>query len=98
MMKKEDVMELIDLTKLTNMINNMKEKEIVVKEKHTCDWKKIACVVGVVAAVAGVAFAIYRYFKKDYEDEFMDDFDDWDDDEDFFEDYTEKDVDDLEEE
>ena len=78
MMKKEDVMELIDLTKLTNMINNMKEKEIVVKEKHTCDWKKIACVVGVVAAVAGVAFAIYRYFKKDYEDEFMDDFDDWD--------------------
>ena len=31
MMKKEDVMELIDLTKLTNMINNMKEKEIVVK-------------------------------------------------------------------
>ena len=82
MMKKEDVMELIDMTKLTNMINGLKDKEIVVKEKHTINWKKVACVVGVIAAVAGVAYAIYRYFKKDYEDEFMDDFDDWDDDED----------------
>ena len=35
MMKKEDVMELIDMTKLTNMINGLKDKEIVVKEKHT---------------------------------------------------------------
>ena len=98
MMKKEDVMELIDMTKLTNMINGLKDKEIVVKEKHTINWKKVACVVGVIAAVAGVAYAIYRYFKKDYEDEFMDDFDDWDDDEDLFEDDAEEDVQDLEEE
>ena len=63
MMKKEDVMELIDMTKLTNMINGLKDKEIVVKEKHTINWKKVACVVGVIAAVAGVAYAIYRYFK-----------------------------------
>ena len=40
MMKKEDVMELIDMTKLTNMINGLKDKEIVVKEKHTINWKK----------------------------------------------------------
>ena len=73
-------------------------EEIVVKEKHTINWKKVACVVGVIAAVAGVAYAIYRYFKKDYEDEFMDDFDDWDDDEDLFEDDAEEDVEDLEEE
>ena len=66
---------MIDITKLTNMINGLKDKEIVVKEKHTINWKKVACVVGVIAAVAGVAYAIYRYFKKDYEDEFMDDFD-----------------------
>ena len=98
MMKKEDVMELIDMTKLTNMINGLKDKEIVVKEKHTINWKKDACVVGVIAAVAEVAYAIYRYFKKDYEDEFMDDFDDWDDDEDLFEDDAEEDVEDLEEE
>ena len=98
MMKKEDVMELIDMTKLTNMINGLKDKEIVVKEKHTINWKKVACVVGVIAAVAGVSYAIYRYFKKDYEDEFMDDFDDWDDDEDLFEDDAEEDVEDLEEE
>ena len=91
MMKKEDVMELIDMTKLTNMINGLKDKEIVVKEKHTINWKKVACVVGVIAAVAGVAYAIYRYFKKDYED-------DWDDDEDLFEDDAEEDVEDLEEE
>ena len=31
MMKKEDVMELIDMTKLTNMINGLKDKEVVVK-------------------------------------------------------------------
>ena len=29
MMKKEDVVELIDMTKLTNMINGLKDKEIV---------------------------------------------------------------------
>ena len=45
MMKKEDVMELIDMTKLTNMINGLKDKEIVVKEKHTINWKK-GCLCG----------------------------------------------------
>jgi len=35
MMKKEDVMELIDMTKLTNMINGLKDKEIVVSIPST---------------------------------------------------------------
>ena len=28
------------------------------------------------AAIAGIAYALYRYFKPDYDDEFMDEFDD----------------------
>ena len=95
MIKKEDVLDLVDLSKLTNLLNGVKEKEIVVKEKKCVDWKKVACVVAVIAAAAGVAYAIYRYFKKDSQDAFMDDFDDWDDDELFEED---ADVEDLEEE
>lgn len=79
-MSREDLMELVDLSKLTNLLGNVKQKEIVVKEKKTVCWKQVLVIVSVVAAVAGVAFALYRYFTRDMEDDFMDDFDD----EDFF--------------
>ena len=88
MMSKEDLMELIDLSKLTNLLGNVKKKEIVVKEKKECCWKQVLCIVAVIAAIAGVAYAVYRYFNRDLEDEFMDDFEDWDDDELFDEDET----------
>lgn len=86
MMSKEDLMELIDLSKLTNLVGNLNKKEIVVKEKKECCWKQILCVVAVIAAIAGVAYAVYRYFNRDLEDEFMDDFEDWDEDDDMFDD------------
>ena len=35
-----------------------------------------------IAAIGGAVYAIYNYFKKDYDDEFMDDFDDFDEDDD----------------
>jgi uncharacterized membrane protein YebE (DUF533 family) len=94
MIKKEDIMELIDLSKLTSLLDKVRGTEIVVTEKKSFDWKKLFAVIGVIAAVAGIAYAVYRYFSKDYEDEFLDDFDDEDED-DLFED---KDVEDLEEE
>ena len=80
---KEDLMELIDVSKLTNLVGNVGKKEIVVKEKTSC-WKIVLGVVVGVAAVAGIAYAVYRYFNPDLDDEFMDDFEDWDQDEDMF--------------
>lgn len=76
MMSKEDLMELIDLSKLTNLLGNVKQKEIIVKEEKGVCWKKVVAIIAAIAAVAGAAYAIYRYFHKDMEDEFMDDFDD----------------------
>jgi hypothetical protein len=41
-------------------------------------------IVGAVAAVAGIAYTVYRFFTPDYLEDFEDDFDD-DFDDDFFE-------------
>lgn len=80
MFSKEDLMEMVDLTKLTNFVNKLRGREVVVVEKKTFDWKKLFVVLGVIAAIAGAAYALYRYFSQDYEDEFLDDFEDEDDD------------------
>ena len=46
-------------------------------------------IVGAVAAVAGIAYAVYRYFTPDY----LDDFDDEDfEDEDFDDDFEDEDI------
>ncbi len=75
---KEDLMELIDLSKLTNFVNKLRGREVVIVEEKKFDWKKLLAVVGVIALIAGAAYALYRYFTKDYEDEFLDDFEDED--------------------
>ena len=62
-------------------------RPVSVEEEPECKSKnkvlKIFAIVGVIAAVAGIAYALYRYFKpdylEDYEDDFDDDFDDADD-------------------
>lgn len=72
---KEDLMDLIDVSKLKNLISRAKKEEIVV-EKKCCPWKKILGVVAVLAAVGGAAYAVYRYFTAESDDEFLDDFDD----------------------
>ncbi len=64
-----------------------KEPEITVveeepKSKHTA--VKVFAVIGIIAVVAGIAFALYKYFKPDYLDEDEDDY--IDDDDDFFDD------------
>lgn len=75
-MSREDLMEHLDLSKLKQLINKSKKEVIVVKENKCCTWKKVLGVVAVLAAIGGVAYALYRYFHPKYEDEFMDDFDD----------------------
>jgi hypothetical protein len=60
--------------------------------------KATLIVVGVIAAICGIAYAIYKYFTPDYDDDFDDDFDDaFDDDDDLFEDDTEEKKDDKKE-
>ena len=49
--------------------------------------KTTMVVIGVLAAICAVAYAVYRYFTPDYDDDFDDDFDDaFDDDDDLFDD------------
>ena len=61
---------------------NKKEEE---KEKNTVLWE--LAIIGAVAAVAGIAFAVYHFFKPDYLEDFEEDFDD--DFDDYFEDEEE---------
>lgn len=60
------------------------------QETKKCCCKKTVCwvfgIIGAVAVIAGIAYAVYRYLTPDYLDEFEDDFEDEDMEEDFFED------------
>ena len=56
-----------------------KEEE---KCKNTVMW--VLAIIGAVAAGAGIAYAVYRFFTPDYLEDFEDDFDD--DFDDYFED------------
>lgn len=66
--------EMITESKLYELIHR-KEDE---KMKKTILW--VLAIIGAVAAVAGIAYAVYRYLTPDYleeyEDEFEDDFED----------------------
>ena len=50
------------------------EQERRRKEKNTVLW--VLAIIGAVAAVAGIAFAVYRFFTPDYLEDFEEDFDD----------------------
>ena len=70
--------DFLTATKLNELIH---KKEIEEKNKNTVLWT--LAVIGAVAAVAGIAYAVYRFFAPDYLEDFEDDFDD-EMDEDFF--------------
>lgn len=81
--------ELADMAKLNKIIGEkvLKKKEEEKKKSNVLLW--VLAIIGVMAATAVIVYAVYRYFKPDYLDDFDDDFeDDFDtmDDEDFFED------------
>ena len=69
-------------TKNVEVALKKKEDE---KEKNTVLW--VLAIIGAVAAVAGIAFAVYRFFAPDYLEDFEEDFDD--DFDDYFEDEEE---------
>ena len=67
--------------KIEDLLAALKKKEDE-KEKNTVLW--VLAIIGAVAAVAGIAFAVYRFFAPDYLEDFEEDFDD--DYDDYFED------------
>lgn len=82
--------ELVDAAKLNRLINEkVRGKKEEEKKSNVLLW--ILAIIGVMAATAAIVYAVYRYFKPDYLDDFDDDFEDdfdnmEDDEDDFFED------------
>ena len=70
--------------KIEDLLAALKKKEDE-KEKNTVLW--VLAIIGAVAAVSGIAFAVYRFFAPDYLEDFEEDFDD--DFDDYFEDEEE---------
>ena len=70
--------------KIEDLLADLKKKEDE-KEKNTVLW--VLAIIGAVAAVAGIAFAVYRFFATDYLEDFEEDLDD--DFDDYFEDEEE---------
>ena len=77
-MNKFDTMSKDALSKMEELINASKLNELLHKKEEEL------AIIGAVAAVAGIAYAVYRFFTPDYLEDFEDDFDD-DFDDDFFE-------------
>lgn len=75
------VEELMNTSRINDLIHKREEDE---KKKNCILW--VLAIIGAVAAVAGIAYAVYRYLTPDYledfEDDFEDDFDDYFEDED----------------
>ena len=69
--------EIMNSTRLNEFLHRKEEED---KKKSMILWG--LAIVGAVAAVAAIAYAVYRFFTPDYLDDFEDDFDD----DDFFED------------
>lgn len=83
-MNKDKFEELLNMTKLADLVNaKQKDNE---KKCNTVLW--VLAIIGTVAAVAGIAYAVYRFLTPDYLEDFDDDFDE-DFDDDFFEDEEE---------
>ena len=83
----EKLSDLLEMAKVSDIIT---KKE---KEDNKIVWA--LAIIGAIAAVAGIAFAVYKYLAPDYMDDFDEDFDeDFDDDfdDDFFDDEVDTDV------
>ena len=78
----EKLSDLLEMAKVSDIIATKKEKE-----DNKIVWA--LAIIGAIAAVAGIAFAVYKYLTPDYMDDFDDDFDD-DLEDDFFDDEDEE--------
>lgn len=76
--------ELLAATRLGELVNK--------KEEESKPWKRllwVLAILGAIAAVAGIAYGVYRFFIPDYLEEFEDDFEE-DFDDDFFAEETQE--------
>ena len=64
------VEEFIAESKLSDLLKRNEDE----KQKNTVIW--VLAIIGAVAAVAGIAYAVYRFFTPEYLEDFEDDFDD----------------------
>lgn len=71
--------DIISATKLNEILQKRDDDKI----KKTILWT--LAIVGAVVAIAGIAYAVYRYFTPDYLEDFDEDFED-----DFEDDYFEE--------
>lgn len=81
-----------DLKELKELLG----RKQVVEEKKKCPFVWLLAIVGFVAVVAGIAYAVYRYFTPDYLEDFEDedyDDDDFEDDDSFEDDFFEEEKD-----
>lgn len=87
----KNLSDFLEMAKVSDIIN---KKE---NEENKIVWA--LAIIGAIAAVAGIAYAVYKYLTPDYMDDFDEDFDD-DFDDDFFEDeeldVTEDDIEEVE--
>lgn len=77
------------MQKMEDLLAATKLGALLKKEEQEQKKSKVCWIVGSIAAVlavAGIAYALYKYFTPKYCDEFDDDFEDDDFDDDFFED------------
>ena len=93
----EDLINSAKTNELMGELLHIKKEEE--KKNNILMW--VAITIGAVLAVAGIAYAVYRFFTPDYLEDFDEDFDDddyddddYDDEDDFFdeEDEEEKDT------
>lgn len=82
--------ELLEASKLSDLLR--KNGVELKKEKKSCCKPVliVLAVLGTVLAMAGIAYAVYRYFTPDYLEDFEDDFEEDDFDDDFVEDEEKK--------
>lgn len=78
-MSREKLEEMITTSRLSDMLSKKEDDKV----KTTILWT--LAIVGTIAAVAGIAYAVYRFFtpdffEEDFEDEFEEDFFDSSDD------------------
>ena len=64
------VEEMISATKLNEILRKRDDDKI----KKTVLW--ILAIVGAIVAIAGIAYAVYRFFTPDYLEDFEEDFED----------------------
>lgn len=70
-MNKEKLEDILNAIKAGEFMNK-KEPEPEEKKCNVVLW--VLAIIGAVAAIAGIAYAVYRYFAPDYLEDFEDDF------------------------